>query len=115
MDAAVLEWVEGATPEDIATGKKISESKFAKAKSYPPSTFYKHAASYKESRTPLRSVPDRAAAANELPNQDQQCLALHPRGGAPRKRKLTIPSRPLTATEGLTTPTPKRIALTALP
>ena len=62
IDAAVLEWVEGATPEDIATGEKISESRFSKAKSLPPSTFHKHVANYKESWGPLPSVPDRAAA-----------------------------------------------------
>ena len=62
-DAAVFEWVEGATPEDTATGKKNSESKFAKAKSFPPSTFHKYVADYKECREPLHSVPDRAPAA----------------------------------------------------
>mmetsp|Transcript_55081 Transcript_55081/g.125309 ORF Transcript_55081/g.125309 Transcript_55081/m.125309 type:complete len:312 (+) Transcript_55081:149-1084(+) len=36
---------------------------FAKAKSLPPSTFHEHVADYKESRAPLPSVPDRAAAA----------------------------------------------------
>ena len=73
MDAAVLEWVEGATPADIATSSKISESKFSKAKSLPPSTFHKHVADYKESRAPLPSVPVRAGPCRSVPVSAGPC------------------------------------------
>ena len=63
MDAAVLEWVNGPPPEDIANGKELSEKKFAASKGLPQSTFHKHVAAFKASREPLPSMMDRAAAA----------------------------------------------------
>ena len=63
MDAAVLERAECATPADIATGKELSENKFAAYKCLTQSTFHKDVVAFKAIWTALSSVPERAATA----------------------------------------------------
>ena len=63
MDAAVTEWVDGVKPEDLATGKEVSQNKFAQSRRLPPSTFSKKVSAYQGSTQTFTAGDAPAAAA----------------------------------------------------